>query len=274
MSIRYSEAESAYQITFLTPRQRLETFEQGQIFIAQEQTRPLKKQTPFTPRIIKLVEQLQTAYNAHTEAERQRTIAYDKLKQLRKRAVVVVTQMWKSVTSLYEDDPSEATRWGFKLKPKTRNVLKPKNLQERLALMNAYIAKEESRPAEERFRVPKLEQVIELRDMVAANTQAHQEGQNQQENSLETIRKLTKDLSLCLQAAAIHLLGMDFDFDLSTQMQNWGYDITLKRKSSSSKETEKEADPTGDETSADADASTNGTVDTDGTVDVGANDDA
>lgn len=259
MTIRYSEPESPYQINFLDLQQRAELLAQGQIFIAQEQMRPLKEQTPFTPRIIKLVNQLQTAYATQTEAERQRTIAADKLKQLQKTAVIVVTQMWKSVTGKYANDPSEATRWGFKLKPRTRNVLKPKTLSERLALMNTYIAKEESRPEEERFRIPELAEVIELRDKITANMQAHQTGQNQQENSFEAIKKLTKALSNCLQGAAVHILGVDFDFDLSTQMQNWGYDITLKRKSSSSKETGAEATPTGDETTAEAPDSTNGT---------------
>ena len=259
MTIRHSEPESSYQINFLNLQQRAELLAQGQTFIVQEQTRPLKQQTVFTPRIIRLVDQLQTAYATQAAAERQRTIAADKLKQLSKKAVMVVSQMWKSVTGKYENDPSEATRWGFKLKPRTRNVLRPKNVPERLALMNAYIAKEESRPEEERFRIPELAEVIELRDLITANMLAYQDGQNQQENSFEAIKKLTKALSNCLQGAAIQILGVDFDFDLSTQMQNWGYDITLKRKSSSSKETGSEAAPTNDAPSAEAPASTNGT---------------
>ncbi|MCB0196358.1 MAG: hypothetical protein KDJ65_30680 [Anaerolineae bacterium] len=267
MSIRHSEAESPYQINFLRDSQREEIFAQGQIFIAQEQTRPLNEQTPLTPRIITLVEKLQTAYNTQAEAERQRTIASENLKQLYKKAPIIITKMWKSVTGKYADNPSEATRWGFKMKQRTRNVLRPQNADDRFALLNAYIAKEESQPEEERFRVPQLAEVIELRDRVVANTQAYQQGQNQQENSFEAIKKLTKDLSNCLQGSAIHLLGVEFKFDLSTQMQNWGYDITLKRKPSTKKETEPEAEANGDDSAVDVDASANGAVDIDGVVD-------
>ena len=268
MTLRHSDADSPYQLNFFKPTQRGEIFAQGQTFVAQEQTRPPEQQTPLTPRIINLLGQLQAAYAARDEAERQRTIASEKLKQLNKKAPVIVTKMWKSVTGKYADNPSEATRWGFKMKQKTSNVLRPQNPEDRLALLNAYIAKEESQAEEERFRVPTLAEVIEMRDMLTVNTLAYQEGQNRRENYFEAIKKLTTDLSQCLQGSAVHILGVDFNFDLSTQMQNWGYDIALKRKSSSSKETEPAAEANGDESSTAADASTDGSVDIDGAVDV------
>ena len=257
MTIRHSDPRSPYQINFLKPDQRPEIFAQTKTFLAYEQTRPPKQQTPLTPRMASLLDRLNAAYSENTEAERQRVIASDKLKQLNKKAVTMINKMWKSVTAKYEDDPSEATHWGFKMKAKTRNVLRPQDAPERLALLNAYIAKEESQPEKERFRVPKLAQVIELRDMLTANTLAYQTGQTQKENSFEAIKALTFELCECLQGAGIHLLGVDYYFKPTTQLQNWGYDVTLKRKSSTAKDTDEEAAP---DSPADT-ASTNGAAD-------------
>ncbi|MCB9079258.1 MAG: hypothetical protein H6631_16785 [Anaerolineaceae bacterium] len=243
MTIRHASSTSPYQITFLKPDQRVELRTQGHTFVAYEQTRPLKQQTPLTPRIIGLLDQLNAAYDQNAEAERQRIIASDQLKQLNKKALTMVNKIWKSVTAKYEDDPSQATHWGFKMKPSTRNVLRPKKLNDRLMLLNAYIAQEESRPEEERFRVPELAQVIDLRDRLTTNTLAYQTGQKEQENSFEAIKTLTFDLCECLEGAGIHLLGVDYHFKLSTQLQNWGYDISLKRKSAGAKETEPAAAP-------------------------------
>lgn len=166
--------------------------------------------------------------------------------------------MWKSVTAKYEDDPSDATHWGFKMKAKTRNVLRPQDAPERLALLNAYIAKEESQPEKERFRVPKLAQVIELRDMLTANTLAYQTGLTQKENSFEAIKALTFELCECLQGAGIHLLGVDYYFKPTAQLQNWGYDISVKRKSSGAKDTEEEASSETASTNGAADATVEG----------------
>ena len=262
MPIRYTNAESPYEITFLKPDQRSEVFGQGQTFVAYEQTRPVEQQTPLTPRIISLLDRLNTAYEQNREADRQRVIASEKLKQLNKQAVSTVNKMWKSVTAKYQDNPSEATRWGFKIRPSTRNVLRPKKRPARLALLNAYIAKEESRPEAERFPIPALAEVIELRDSLTANTLAYQSGQNEQENSFEAIRALTAELCECLQGAGIHVLGFDYHFKLSTQLQNWGYDISLKRRSS------KESEPESAEATADDATTTNGLLNGNGTVDV------
>ena len=261
MTIRHFSSTSPYQITFLKPDQRVELRAQGHTFIAYEQTRPLKQQTPLTPRIIGLLDQLNAAYDQNAEAERQRIIASDQLKQLNKKALTMINKMWKSVTAKYEDDPSQATHWGFKMKPSTRNILRPKKLHERLALLNVYIAQEESRPEEERFRVPELAQVIDLRDKLTANTLAYQTGQKEQENSFEAIKALTFNLCECLEGAGVHILGFDYHFKPTTQLQNWGYDVSLKRKSSGAKETEPGS-------AAEASASTNGATALNGAVDV------
>lgn len=256
MSIVYIESQSPYQINFASPRKRPEVSGLGHKFVAHEQTLPVEEQTPHTPRIINLLDQLDTANNNRIEAERQRSIASDNLKRIEKQAPALIRQMWKTVTVHHPQQPSMATNWGFRMKGSTRNVLLPKTRDERRATMAAYIAREESRPEAERFTVPDLVEVITLHDEWEYNLAQREKAANEREINVERCNQLTPLLAHFLQAAAIYIIAERFTFKLSTQLENWGFDVTLKRRSSANGSSQSE--PEAVDSTAEVSANGNG----------------
>lgn len=232
MSILYKDAKSPYDLRFPDYRKRAEIMALAQTFVAYEQTLAPEQQTDYTPLITDWLQQLIIQTNEKVEAERQYAIASSNLKQLDKTATKVIRQIWKVVTLHCSDEPHEATRWGFKRNIATGNILRPKKRYGRLALLDVYIKKEESRPETERFTKPSLTEVIQLRDELKANALALTTEQNRRESCVEVSKELAENLSEYLEASAIDILGKQFKMRLSTKLQNWGYDIVLKRRRS------------------------------------------
>lgn len=233
MTITFRDSQSDYRLVF--PRQ---TDQDGMMpladkFITYEQTRPPEQQTPYTTAIAGWYQELITASQEKVEAQRRRTIASHKTKQLDQEARKLARKIWKTVTLHCEDELSEVVRWGLKFKQTTGNVLMPQDREERLVTLATYISKEESRPEAERFQLPVLADVIATHDELTTNLIAHQTAVTQFETSDEACRNLTKKLSDFLQAAGIYILATEFEMKLSTQLQNWGYDVELKRSKSS-----------------------------------------
>ena len=258
------DSPSPYLVNIPTPNQPTKLITAGQNFVAYDETLPPEEQSYLLPVLRQHLQECVPSQNSFKSSEAKRTIASEAVKRLDEQAKVIIRKIHRKIDLEYMETPEAAEEWGFQVKQSTRNILMPRTRPQRLALLNAYIAKEESQPEKERFRVPKLAQAIELRDMLTANTLAYQTGQTQKENSFEAIKALTFELCECLQGAGIHLLGVDYYFKPTTQLQNWGYDVTLKRKSSTAKDTDEEAAPDSPADTTTTNGAADAAVDSDG----------
>ncbi|MCB0214899.1 MAG: hypothetical protein KDJ52_36505, partial [Anaerolineae bacterium] len=150
MPISYRDTNSPNEFRFPDPRRRPEVVKLGQTFIACELSRPVEQQTPFTPIIANLLQQVLASEKALLQAERERKTASSELKRLVTKAKDVIMTMWKSVTAKCSAKPYQATRWGFAYKARTGNVLLPQTFDERLRTLHDYITQEQHQPEAER----------------------------------------------------------------------------------------------------------------------------
>ena len=260
MTITHKDTRSPYQLTFPSQSDDDGIFTLAGNYIAYEQTRPPDQQTLYTADITGWYEELLIAKQEKIAAQSRRAIASQKIKQSDAEAKELVRHMWKTVTHHCHDMLSEVTQWGFKMKQTTGNALMPRKRDERLAVMTAYINKEQSRPEEERFRKPDLAAILAVRDELKASLTAYQAADTQQRNCDERCRELLFNLSEFLQAGGVEILGRVFRMKVSTQMRNWGFDVTLKRRKSTKME------ETASTNGAAAESSTNGSTELSGTV--------
>ncbi|MCB0196771.1 MAG: hypothetical protein KDJ65_32765 [Anaerolineae bacterium] len=252
MAISYRDNNSPNEIRFPNPRKRTDVIKHGQIYVAQEQTRPVEQQTPFTPIISDLLQRTIAAENELKQAERERKSAASELKSLLGAARKIIWNMWKSVTAKCSDKPHQATNWGFYYKANTGNVILPKSLEERLETLNAYISQEQSQPEDQRFPIPDLLDVIDMHMALEDQADTRAASLRKRESQVERCNELALKLCNYLQAAGIYLLAMEFKFKISKDLQNWGYDIAAKSSSSSSRE------ESGGETTPTPEPATNG----------------
>ncbi|MCB0210930.1 MAG: hypothetical protein KDJ52_16440 [Anaerolineae bacterium] len=236
MPISYSDTKSPNTIRFPNPRRRPEIIKHGQIYMAQEQSRPVEQQTPFTPIISNLLQRTLAAENELKQAERERKSAASELKTLLDTGRKIIWNMWKSVTAKCSDKPYQATGWGFHYKANTGNVILPKSLEERLETLNTYINQEQSQPEQQRFPIPDLMDVIDMHTALEGQADTRAASLRKRESQVEKCNELALELCNYLQAAGIYLLAMEFKFKLSKDLQNWGYDIAAK-SSTSARET-------------------------------------
>ncbi|MCB0162593.1 MAG: hypothetical protein KDI79_00110, partial [Anaerolineae bacterium] len=183
------------------------------------------------------------------------------------------------------ETPEAAEQWGFKVKQSTRNILMPQTRPQRLALLNAYIAKEESRPAEERFTTPDLAEVVALRDDLKANLAVRRTSQNRRKASLTASNDTLKALYECIRAAGTVILIKHFNRTIHQDLTKWGFEVVKRQPkgkdtdaapAANGTSTNGAATPTsaettttnGAETTPPAETSTNGSVDLNGATEV------
>ncbi|MCB0175419.1 MAG: hypothetical protein KDJ97_33255 [Anaerolineae bacterium] len=229
MPISYQDFNSPNHIRFPNPYKRSDVIKLAQSFITYEQTLPIEQQTPFTPLISELLDRVLTYEDELKQAERQRQSAATALERLVAETKEIIWNMWKSVTAKCSGKPVQATRWGFEYKAQTGNVLLPKTFAERLETLNSYIAQEQSRTEADRITIPDLIKVMNLRDTLAAHSEARVAGRRQRESRVELCNELAMELSNYLQVAGVYILAMEFKFKLSKDLQKWGYVISAKR---------------------------------------------
>ncbi|HRV95813.1 MAG TPA: hypothetical protein P5526_26905 [Anaerolineae bacterium] len=240
------------RVYFPDSQKRPHVIDLGQKYLAYEQTRPVKKQNLFTPIIQDLLQQILECENNIAEGEAQRAVASDKVTKLEQRSKELVASMLKTIDAAFPDQPAKAQEWGFTTKKETANIRTPRNQKERLAVMKRYIAKEESRPEEERFTIPALAEVIDNFQTYRAAVYTRDDGQYQRQAHVNTSKALTKELAQYLQLAAGVIVGYDYRLKVSRDLQRWGYKVVEYRRG---RKTEtNDAAPTDDSTNG----STNG----------------
>lgn len=197
----------------------------GEIFVAYDETLPPAQQSPLLPDIRQLLQQCIPSQKEFQTSEAQRTIASETVKRLDEQAKTVVRKIHRKFHLELFETPEVAEQWGFQVKQSTRNILLPKRLPGRLALLNAYIAKEESRPPEERFTTPDLVEVTRLRDELKANLAVRRSSYGRRKASYSNRAVALKKLYECLRVAGSMIIIKHFDHTITTGMEKWGFEV-------------------------------------------------
>ena len=224
--------QGSLKVHFPSPVKRSDVSDLGKKHLPYEQTLPTKQQNIFTPIISNLMQQIIELEKKGAAGEAQRAVAADAVPGLERRSKRLIESMMKTIDAAFPHRPAKAKEWGFNTKKGTANILTPKNQKERLAVMETYIAKEESRPEEERFTIPALADVIDNVQTYQATIKARDAGQYQREASINACNELVKPLAQYLQLAAGVIVGHTYGLKVSRDLQHWGYNVVEQRRSS------------------------------------------
>ena len=94
---------------------------------------------------------------------------------------------------------------------------------------DTYIAKEESRPPEERFTTPDLVEVTRLRDELKTNLAVRRSSRSRRKASYSARAVALKKLYECLRVAGSLIIIKHFDHTITTEMAKWGFEVVTKR---------------------------------------------
>jgi hypothetical protein len=222
------DSKSPYALRMPPPTRLSAVTRLAQDFVAYEQSLPKYQQTPYSSLIAELLNQIEPQTGSRISGESQRVMASETVKQLDYQAIKLVRHIWQTMNLTFIERPACAVEWGFIVRQSSGRILMPSNREERLAVLNAYIAKEFSRADHERFKAPNLENVVQVRDGLEANLSARQAGQTQRTISTATNRALIAQLLNHLHAAAVYLLAHRFDYTVNLELRNWGYTIVAR----------------------------------------------
>ena len=201
----------------------------AQAFIRYEQRRPLQAQLPHTPILIDLLRQWADNDQKRTDGETQRAVAAEQVQQFDQAVIDMVRHARKTLDAAFPTNPAKAKAWGFEAKQSTQNILLPRTRDDHLRVLGHYIAREQSRPAAERFRSPDLSEAIRVHEALRRQIALRQAGQNQREAAVAASYVIGVKMHYYLQAAVTHLLAFKFDFIVTVELQKWGFNVVSRR---------------------------------------------
>ncbi|MCB9078921.1 MAG: hypothetical protein H6631_15060 [Anaerolineaceae bacterium] len=278
---------SSYQVDIPTPKQPTKLITSGQNFVAYDETLPPEEQSYLLPDLKQLLQECVPTQNTYKSSEVQRTIASEAVKRLDEQAKAIIRKIHYKLNYDYTETPEAAEEWGFEVKQGTGKILLPKKRPDRLTLLDTYIAKEESRPPEERLTAPNLAEVISLRDGLKANLDTRRTSRSRRKDSHAARAETLEALYDTLRMAGGLIILKKLNRKVTPALEKWGIEVTKRQ----SKEKEDEITPVangttttatnGSETTTNgaatattngaettAETSTNGSVDLNGTSEV------
>lgn len=228
LSLRFIQ-QNSYDVRLPKPHQTSVIIGLSESFIAYEAMLPPEDRSLYYGKINALVEQIHNQLEDQEAGENQRTIASENVKRLSQQVKRCIDRMIVTVHHHCFDEPSQAQEWGFQIRQKTGNILKPRTRAERQMTLNRYIKKEESRPAEARFTEPSLAEVIDLRDQFQASLAARDAGKAQRQETLAEIKTTAESLYNYLLIALHIIVEQNYEFDVSPGLEKWGFDVVWRR---------------------------------------------
>ena len=282
------DRSSAFQVNIPTPNQPTKLITSGQNFVAYDETLPPDEQSYLLPDLRQLLQESVPTQNSYKSSEVQRTIASEAVKRLDEQAKALIRKIHYKLHYDYSETPEAAEEWGFEVKQGTGKILLPKKRPDRLALLDTYIAKEESRPPEEQFSKPNLADVIRVRDDLKANLDTRRTSRSRRKDSYAARAETLEALYDTLRMAGGLIVLKKLNRKVTPALEQWGIEVTKRQ----SKEKDADAAPTtngtttddattttsaettttnGAETTPPANTSTNGSVDLNGAAEVVVN---
>lgn len=267
------EQQTPYKLRSLTKHETPKIIALAKNFVAREESLPPQQRTPYTDTISQLLAQAQTLIHTNSRGENQRTKASETLKRLDEQLNSTIEQIMATLKATFLHNLEVAQEWGFELRQKTGNIRKPKERNQRLAALAAYISKEQSQPPEEQFTRPALDEVVALYDKLQRNKATRDTGEATRMQSRVDNLAVAEALYNTLQLALHHIVWRDYNSALAPGLREWGFDVIYRQRrdatangdspagdSEAAVETGS-ATPTADSTTANGDGTTtNGTT--------------
>lgn len=222
------DAKSPYQARCPIGRDVSGILKLGQTFVAHDHSLGLGNVTPFTALIATRVGVLENSLTSKATGTGQFVSASGSLKQLDEQAKTLVKQILGTLGGAFAAQPTLAAEWGATVRqtgPSIGRLLQPATRDERLKLFDAYLAKESSRPETERFAFPRLDEVQQVRDALAAQLAARQQSGTVKEDSRASSLVVAAEVLDLVQAALAYLVVMRFNFKVTPALQAWGYEV-------------------------------------------------
>ena len=258
---------SQYQVEIPEADEHTDLINLGESVLAYDQTLPPDKQSPVAAHLAKLLQECRPHREEFHSSEAQRTIASENIKRLEKKVYQYLKRIQHMLKSYFWDTPEEAEAWGFEVKQTTGNIILPDSKKERLRVLNAYIAKEGTRPAEERFEPPSLAEVTDVRDQWIATQKIRKSSKAQRTTSRIARDATFQRLREALRLAASNIVVLHYDHTITLDLKRWGFDVT--KRSAKATEGEAEAAPVAaPEAEAAPTNGVNGSVELNGATDV------
>lgn len=261
------DTRGQFQINIPEADDHTNLFNLGESFQTYDQTLPPELQSPVAGHLVNLLEECRPHSTEFHSSEAQRTIASESIKRLEKKAYKYLKRIQHMLKNYFWDTPEEAEAWGFEVKQTTGNIIFPKNKKEVLRVLNAYIAKEGTRPAEDRFEPPSLVEVTDVRDQLIATQKVCKSSKAQRTTSRIARDTAFHRLRETLRLAAAIIIILHYDHTITLDLKRWGFDVVIRstKSTEANEETALETTPTAETESAEA---PNGTVDLNGSAEV------
>ena len=224
------EQQSPYKLRSLTKEESPKIIALAKAFIAREESLPPQQRTPYTDTISQLLAQVQTLINANSHGENQRVKASEAIKRLDEQLNSTIEQIMATLRATFLHNLEVAQEWGFELRQKTGNIRKPKERNQRLAALAAYISQEQSRPTEEQFTQPPLDEVIALHNALQKHKTARDAGETTRMQSRVDTLAISEALYNTLQLALHHIVWRDYNFAVAPGLQEWGFDVIHRQR--------------------------------------------
>ena len=275
---------SPYQVDIPSPKQPTKLITAGQNFVKYDETLPPEEQSYLLPDLRQILQESVPTQNSYKSSEVQRTIASEAVKRLDEQAKALIRKIHYKLHYDYSETPEAAEEWGFEVKQGTGKILLPKKRPDRLALLDTYIAKEESRPPEEQFSKPNLTDVIRVRDDLKANLDTRRTSRSRRKDSYAARAETLEALYDTLRMAGGLIVLKKLNRKVTPALEQWGIEVTKRQ----SKDKDANAAPVtngtttnatngsetttnGAETTPPANTSTNGSVDLNGAAEAMVN---
>ncbi|MCB9077782.1 MAG: hypothetical protein H6631_09340 [Anaerolineaceae bacterium] len=224
------EQQTPYKLRSLTKHETPKIIALAKAFVAREELLPPQQRTPYTDTISQLLAQTQTLIHTNSRSENQRTKASEALKRLDEQLNSTIEQIMATLKATFLHNLEVAQEWGFELRQKTGNIRKPKERNQRLAALAAYISKEQSRPPEEQFARPALDEVVALYDKLQRNKATRDAGEATRMQSRVDNLAVAEALYNTLQLALHHIVWRDYNSTLAPGLREWGFDVIYRQR--------------------------------------------
>lgn len=222
------DTEGRWQVVVPKRDRYREIFALARAFVTHEETLAPTKQSPFLEEVRTLLGQAALLQSHRAEGETTRTISAETLKRAEKEAQGMARQVQGLLIGNFAHTLEVAEEWGLNLKQGTGQIQLPDSREQRLAFLNRYLAKEESRPAAERFPKPVLSEVQRVRDTITAALAGRESGQTQREGSISSSLVLAQSLQDVLKAALVYLIAKSFAYKVVPELQTWGFEVVAR----------------------------------------------
>ena len=219
------DVNSSYSVRWPSSRRSPEIIKLGQAFVAFDGSLPLDEQSPFLPDLTELLGQALPVTTGRISSETERTIAAERVKRLEDQAHEIAQQVKAVFGVVFAKTPEEGERWGLMINQATRNILLPRNREEKMLFLDTYVTAEEKRAQEERFSSIDFDEVRRVRDELKANLDIRKMGRIKRVAGTAQRNMLAEPILFRLQMAAAYLLARRFDYKLTPELGKWGFKV-------------------------------------------------